>query len=94
LRGQRIALLLEEVPSSGTDDFPVVLREWFNECAFQGAMHAYQRQSLRVIFDFQCGLSMKIMQKLKEDQRFRFPNDQSYSLFDAMLVMACDQFLT
>src|SRR5882762_9504111 len=33
-----------------------------------------------VIFDFQCGLPIEIKQKLKEDERFRFPNSQSYSL--------------
>ena len=43
-------------------------------------MHAHQRQSLGVIFDFQCGLPIKIKQKLKEDQRFGFPKNQSYGL--------------
>ena len=33
-----------------------------------------------VIFDFQCGLPIEIKQKLKKDERFRFPNSQSYSL--------------
>ena len=53
--------------SRGPDYLAVVLREWFNECAFQGAMQANQRQSLRAIFDFQRRLSIEIEQKLKED---------------------------